>query len=150
MNHKKLPSLFTEGVMRDLIQPMDSFINEAFKHFHSFSESRFVEREIEETEDHYFLEFYLPGCCSDQIQLEVIDNFLKLSVNHSSIIEEKNDLTMDQKREQSFQRMQRLIPFSFPISENEINAIFENKVLRITVPKKSTSEKVIEINKTDE
>nr|WP_054635793.1 hypothetical protein [Thalassobacillus sp. C254] len=71
-------------------------------------------------------------------------------MNHSSIIEEKNDLTMYQKREQSFQRMQRLIPFSFPISENEINAIFENEVLRITVPKKSTSEKVIEINKTDE
>ncbi|MFC5711707.1 Hsp20 family protein [Thalassorhabdus alkalitolerans] len=150
MNHKKLPGLFTEGVMRDLIQYMDSYIDEAFKHFQSFPESRFVEGEIEETEDHYFLKFYLPGCSSDQIQLEVIDNFLKLSVNHSSIIEEKNDLTMYQKREQSFQRMQRLIPFSFPISENEINAIFENEVLRITVPKKSTSDKVIEINKTDE
>ncbi|WP_157049781.1 hypothetical protein [Thalassobacillus sp. C254] len=71
MNHKKLPGLFTEGVMRDLIQYMDSYIDEAFKHFQSFPESRFVEGEIEETEDHYFLKFYLPDAAVTKFNLRL-------------------------------------------------------------------------------
>ncbi|MFB4166229.1 Hsp20/alpha crystallin family protein [Alteribacillus sp. JSM 102045] len=84
-------------------------------------------------------------CERDQIQLEIIGNHLRMSVEDSAILEEKNDQSMSQRKEQSFQRMERLIPLPLPVSEKDIKTTFENGILKISIPK-HRNRKFIEID----
>ncbi|SDJ13233.1 Hsp20/alpha crystallin family protein [Alteribacillus bidgolensis] len=119
-NNDKLPKSFYESAFYDLMKHMESFVDESFQHFHSLFNRQMFEIEVYETESDILMESSLPDCERDQIQLEIIGNHLRISVDDSAMLEEKNDQSISQKKEQSFKRMERLIPLPLPISEKDV------------------------------
>ena len=58
-----------------------------------------------------------------------------LPFNHMKMYTEEDDKRKTFKRQQTFQRSSRTIPFPFPINEKLVKASYKDGLLQITVPK---------------
>lgn len=121
---------------RDLDQVADQFSR-------LFGESTFPASErsswlppvnVEETKDHLVLTAELPGLKQDDVELELENNVLTIRGRKEETREEKEDTKVHvwERRYGSFQRS-----FSLPrtVSAEDINATFEDGVLRVEMPK---------------
>ncbi|WP_408954431.1 Hsp20/alpha crystallin family protein [Natroniella sp. ANB-PHB2] len=102
--------------------------------------------DIKETEDEYVIQSELPGLNKEDIDLELTDDLLTISVdNQEEIKEEREDYIRRERRTGKYQR-------SFGIGnikEDEIRAEYENGILEVRLPKEEsgkTKKRVIEIN----
>ncbi len=85
-----------------------------------------------ETEDGYLLEMDLPGVALDDVQVEVTGDELVITG------ERKRQESGDQcylRVERDFGQLQRRIRLTIPVEQDQIEAHYQNGVLRITVPK---------------
>ena len=91
--------------------------------------------------DHYELQAELPGFEKEDINIDIKDDYLTISAEHSSNDEEKDEKGNYIRRERSFGSYKR----SFGISNVEhdgISAEYKNGVLTIELPKKKAEEPV--------
>ncbi|HWQ73141.1 MAG TPA: Hsp20/alpha crystallin family protein [Desulfitobacteriaceae bacterium] len=133
---------------RDLFNIEDifeNFFNDRF--FPSlYKNSSQMKVDIKETEKEYILEVELPGIKKEEVNLEIDEGRLTISVRKDEQKEDKQDNYI--RKERSFSAMTR----SFEVSDVEtdgIDAKFENGLLLITLPKKQEKEvkgRKIEIN----
>ncbi|WP_200416798.1 Hsp20/alpha crystallin family protein, partial [Virgibacillus salexigens] len=91
-----------------------------------------------ETQSNLIVEAELPGYKRDQIQLEIIGNQLRIAVEGFS--------SNEQEKNYRGQRAERTITIPSTISEKETKADLNNGILRITIPKKNSSRRFIDIN----
>ncbi|WP_099156886.1 Hsp20/alpha crystallin family protein [Virgibacillus ndiopensis] len=131
---------------RDLMKRMDSVFNDSSKKLNSYFNLKPFWVDVYETESEVIVEAELPGYKRDQIQLEIIGNQLRITVTDSMIHEEKNDKTNYQNKEQSFQKMERIVTLPFTISEKDTTASFNDGILKISIPKRNSSRKFIGID----
>lgn len=133
---------------RDLFNIEDifeNFFNDRF--FPSlYKNSSQMKVDIKENEKEYILEVELPGIKKEEVNLEIDEGRLTISVRKDEQKEDKQDNYI--RKERSFSAMTR----SFEVSDVEtdgIDAKFENGLLLITLPKKQEKEvkgRRIEIN----
>lgn len=88
---------------------------------------------ISENEGNFVLEFAIPGFKKEDFNIEVDNDVLTISaeVNHES--DEKTDTYT--RREFSVSSFKRAFTLPETISEDAINAIYEEGILKITLPK---------------
>lgn len=135
MSKKKdnLPTPFNELPISDFLKSIDGFFQDAFKNFH-FNGSFPVHQY--ETKTHYIIEAELPGVRKNQIILDIYHNQIKIGVQHSETIEEKNDIQQSFKATKSYQRSERVVMLPFSVSERNVKATYRDGLLKITVPNK--------------
>ena len=122
---------------------LDDFFDDEFL----MSKSTPMKCDIYEKEGNYHIEIDLPGLTKNEIKIEVNNDTLFVT------IEKQNELNKDDEnknyihRERTYGKYQRSF-YLKNLDSNNINASFENGVLKIIVPKINEEEnkKYIEIN----
>ncbi|MGM0421045.1 MAG: Hsp20/alpha crystallin family protein [Bacillota bacterium] len=124
--------------------PMDRLLSNFFDDsFGSLAGS--FKTDIIEKEDRFLIEAELPGMEKEDINIELEDQYLTISANKSEEVEQEEDnYIRRERRSGSFQRSFYLEN----VREEDINAEYDNGVLRVTLPKEKPTEptrKTIEI-----
>lgn len=135
--------------IRDLGRQMDSFFNHSFKQMNSIFDLRPFWVDVDETDSNFIVTAELPGHSRDQIQVEVLGNHLHITVEESKKVEEVNEKQNVFHNRQSHQRKERMVNLPFEIPEEEMKASFSNGLLKITIPKKNSKRKFINIEDDD-
>jgi HSP20 family protein len=102
--------------------------------------------DIKENEKEYVLEVELPGIKKDEVNIEIDEGRLTISVQKDEQKEDKKENYL--RRERSYSSMTRSFDIS-NVETNAVNAKYENGLLYITLPKKEQKEikgRKIEIN----
>ena len=99
--------------------------------------------DVRETENEYLISAELPGVDKKDIKLDYKNNYLVISAKRNEEHDDKKDNYI--RKERSYGEFSRSFYFD-NISEDKINAKFENGVLKITLPKaEKDKEKVTNI-----
>ncbi|MCJ8006640.1 Hsp20/alpha crystallin family protein [Lederbergia wuyishanensis] len=121
--------LFSERPDKNFLQNMDDFF------FHTKPFGGFVV-ELKENDKEYIVQAQLPGTKKEQINIEILPQYITITVNHQeSITKEDTENTIIQKKE-SWRQSSRTIPFSKPIDQGNVKAVHEDGVLTVTIPKR--------------
>lgn len=95
--------------------------------------------DFKETEEGYELDAELPGIDKADVKLSIEDDVLTISYEHEEEEGEKNDDGKWIRHERSISSMTR--SFALPDADEEkADAVMENGVLKVTVPKKADAE----------
>ena len=122
---------------RDLLPHEDAF-ERLFNDLTAFRRSNTVQPdwfapscEILEDKANYLLKFDLPGVPKDKVKVEINDDQLTVSA-------ERREEKTDQKKcmsEISYGSFTRSFTLPGPVDEKQVNAVFDNGVLSLTIPK---------------
>ena len=129
----------------DIENIFEGFFNDRF--FPTlYKNSSQIKVDVKENENEYVLEAELPGIKKEDLNLQIDDDRLTISVQKNEQTEEEKDNYI--RRERSYSSMTRSFSIANVDSEN-VNAKYENGVLFVTLPKrqqKVIKGKQIEIN----
>jgi len=129
----------------DIENIFEGFFNDRF--FPTlYKNSSQIKVDVKENENEYVLEAELPGIKKEDLNLQIDDDRLTISVQKNEQTEEEKDNYI--RRERSYSSMTRSFSIANVDSEN-VNAKYENGVLFVTLPKKQQKVikgKQIEIN----
>ncbi len=123
MNH-----FFHEKPIRGFLQTIDDFFTTPFP-------ASSFQVEQSETDTEYIVTAKLPGIKKEQIQLDIYDRYITISVHHEEEVSEENTNKHMVKKQHSLQRASKTIPFPYPINEKKIKASYENGLLQIRAAK---------------
>lgn len=118
--------LFPNEFIKGFLKNMDELFQTPFPAFSYHMEEH--NRETVITAD-------LPGIKKEQIQIDLFDNSLTITVKNSEIITEEDDANHLYSRRQSLHHMSRNFQLGYPINEKKIKASFQNGLLKIQIPK---------------
>jgi len=110
----------------------DNFMRDAFIPLY-YGGTRQMKVDIRETDTEYLLDADLPGVTKDQVNLEVDDDLLVISV-----VQDENKETKEEGyicRERRYGTISRSFSLS-DINAEQISAKLENGILSVTLPKK--------------
>lgn len=129
----------------DLI-PRNFFTNDFFDDFMSLKENK-MKCDIYEKDNMYHIEVDIPGFNKEKIKIEVNNDFLIITAEKQNEINNDNENKNYIHRERTYGKYQRTF-YLKNLDSNNINASFENGVLKIIVPKINEEEnkRYIEIN----
>ena len=126
---KPWESFFHETPVKGFLQSIDGLFHKSFPLHSSFSV------ETSETDTEYEIYAELPGINKEQIGIDVLDRSITITVQSHEDVTEEDDKRKTFKRQQTFQRSSKTIPFPFPINEKLVKASYKDGLLQITVPK---------------
>lgn len=93
--------------------------------------------DIEETDDKYVMYFDLPGVKKEDVKIELLDNRLIVSG------ERREEKEINRKNRYSFERhygtFERTFALPTTVDSDKVDAMFDNGVLKVTVPKVETA-----------
>jgi HSP20 family molecular chaperone IbpA len=135
---KSMNQFFNDRPVKGFLQTMDDFFRNPFPFQPSFHV------EVRETAEEHIITAELPGIKREQIQLDVLDNYVTITVKSQELFTEEDDNQRIVKRRQSMQRSSRTIPLPQPIAENKVKASYQNGLLKIRVPKQKGKQILIE------
>ena len=98
--------------------------------------------DVVEKDDHYELNVDLPGYKKEDIELSLDQGYLKISAKKDQNTEEKNKEGKVIRRERYSGSMARSFYVGDDITEEDVQAKFENGVLTVSVPKKDVQKAV--------
>jgi len=123
-------SMLRPGGFEDFYNMIDDFFNDNKWPRNLMHDSFKID--VKENESDYLIEAELPGVKKEEMNLELNEDILTISVRREEKTEEKKENYIH--RERRFGSMQRSIRLA-DIKSEGINATFEDGVLRVTVPK---------------
>ncbi|WP_068673355.1 Hsp20/alpha crystallin family protein [Oceanobacillus sp. Castelsardo] len=132
--------------LRNFVRKLDTMFNESFKHLQKNFNHNSFPIDVKETENEIIVLAELPGVNRNQIKLEIVGNQLKIGVEDKRSFSEKNEEESYYRHEESFQNKERVISVPFDIPEKETKASFHNGLLKVTIPKKNSKRKFINID----
>jgi len=138
-NNKKLkPEQFRDffRTMNDIIheKPVKGFLQSIDEFFNSPFPSGAFPVEVRETEDEYIITAELPGVKKEQIRLNILPNYVSISVENKEM-ETKEDLNNHFfQRKVSQQKLSRTIPLPAAINEKLVKASYRDGLLTIRIP----------------
>lgn len=135
---KSMNQFFNEKPMKGFLQTMDEFFKNPFPLHSPFLV------DVRETEDEHIITAELPGIKREQIHLDVLDNYVTISVQSHELYTEEDENQKIFKKRQSVQRSSRTIPLPQPIIESKVKATYQNGLLKIQVPKQKGKQITIE------
>ena len=92
--------------------------------------------DVKETDKEYCLEMELPGIEKQNIDINLKEGTLTISVKKEHKVDEQNEQTGYIRRERRFGSFSRTFYVGADVKEDEISASLENGVLNVVVPKK--------------
>lgn len=126
---KPLDQFFQEKPVKGFLQSIDELFQNSFPVAAPFH------IDLSETNDEYIIVAELPGIKRDQIKINVLENYVTVSVQATEAIIEEDENRKIYRRQQSLQQSSRTIPLPQPINEKRANASYKDGLLRINVPK---------------
>lgn len=104
--------------------------------FFTRTESNMMKTDIKEHDDSYELTIDLPGVQKENIKAELNDGYLTVSAESNSSKDEKDEKGKYICRERYSGSYSRSFYVGDAVTEEDIEAKFENGTLKLTVPKK--------------
>ena len=100
--------------------------------------------DVKEFDDHYELDLELPGFKKEELQAELKEGYLTVSAQHTENSEEKDKAGKLIRKERYSGMYQRSFYVGENIEESDIQAAFNDGVLKLCIPKKEEQPKVEE------
>jgi HSP20 family protein len=97
-----------------------------------------VRADIRETENEWLIDAELPGVDKKDIQIELNDGYLTISVERNDEVNEEKENFV--RRERSYGSYKRCF-YVDDVKEDEIKATYKNGILSLTVPKVKPTKK---------
>ena len=104
--------------------------------------TRNISSDIKELADGYQIEMELPGFAKEEVKAQLKDGYLTITAEHSAENKEENNEEGQKKeavkyirRERYYGKCQRSFFVGKNVTEEDINAKFENGILTMYVPK---------------
>lgn len=113
----------------------EDFFNDSF--FSAWGNSP-VKADIRETENEWLIDAELPGVDKKDIQIDLNDGYLTISVERKNEVNEENEKFV--RRERSYGSYQRCF-YVDDVKEDEIKASYKDGILSLTVPKVKPTKK---------
>ena len=118
-------------------EPIRQFMNE----FDSMFEGSFPQKSIHvntfETDQTCVIEMQIPPVKKEQIKLELIDQYLTVSITNREEIKEYNENSSTFRSYSSLDSLTKTIVLPYKIEENEVKTKYRDGSLLVTIPKKS-------------
>lgn len=134
-------SMSRTGAFEDFYNMLDDFFSEPLSAGRSLKNDTF-KLDIEDKENQYVIEAELPGVKKDEVNLELNDGRLTISIEREEE-EEKEDKNYIH-RERRYSSMSRSV-YLGDVKEEEISAKLEEGVLCINIPKAENKDKTKKI-----
>lgn len=131
-------NIVRKGRDYDVFDMMDDFFNKSFYTPSTYNKG--MKTDIRQTEKEYIIEAEIPGYDKKDIKLELKNNYLTISANKEEENEEKRDGYL--RRERTSGQVCRSF-YVEGISQEDINAKYNNGVLEISLPKKDKEEEIL-------
>lgn len=125
---KSMNDFFQDKPVKGFLQSIDDFFRTPFPTM-SFPV------DVVENEHEHLITAELPGVKKENIYIDVLGNYLTISVKYDELVTEQDDINHIYKRRRSTQRMTRSISLSHPINEKKVKASYQDGLLKIRVPK---------------
>ena len=126
--------------------PRKFYLDDIFDDFISSRKEQYMKCDIYEKGGNYHIEMDIPGFKKDEISVETKDGYLTITAEKKDEVNEDDKEKNYIRRERTYGKYQRSF-YLGDLDEENIDASFENGMLKIEVPKKAEvdSKKVIEI-----
>ncbi len=137
------PSIFGENLFDDWMDfrfptMRDFGLEDVDRKLYGKNAARLMKTDVHEKDEQYEIDIDLPGFHKDEITLTLEKGTLTVAATKGLDKDEKNDKGRVIRQERYAGSMQRSFFVGHNVTEEEIQAKFEDGVLRITVPKKET------------
>ena len=128
------------------LMPRKFYLDDIFDDFISSRKEQYMKCDIYEKGGNYHIEMDIPGFKKDEFSVETKDGYLTITAEKKDEVNEDDKEKNYIRRERTYGKYQRSF-YLGDLDEENIDASFENGMLKIEVPKKEEvdSKKVIEI-----
>ena len=150
-----LPSIFGENLFDDFFDDFDDFdrrIDRYLNGRHGVNRELYgkkarnmMKTDVRETDNSYELDIDLPGFKKDEISVQLDNGYLSISASKGLDKDEENKNGKYIRRERYAGAMNRTFYVGDNLTQQDIQAKFEDGILKISVPKKDVQQ--IEQNK---
>ena len=146
------PSVFGESLMDDWFDGFDQMFNRMNrsmnKNLYGKRADRLMKTDVTEHDDRYEVAMDLPGFKKEDLKLELQNGYLTVSASKSLNKDEKEEKSGKLIRQERYSgSMARSFYVGEEVTEEDVQAKFENGVLKLTIPKKE-EQKAVEEHKT--
>ena len=139
-----LPSIFGESLFDDMFD-FDKEFNRMNRALYGKHSRNMMKTDVRETENSYELDIDLPGFKKDEINVQLDNGYLNISAAKGLDKDEENKNGKYIRRERYAGAMNRTFYVGGNLTQQDIQAKFEDGILKISVPKKDVQQ--IEQNK---
>ena len=145
-----VPSIFSENLFDDWFDFPD-FVNpeKTERKLYGRHADRLMRTDVHEHDDHYEMDIDLPGFKKEEIRIELNDGYLTVSASKGLNEEDKTKAGRLIRQERYTGSMQRSFYVGENVKEEDVKAVFEHGVLKLTLPrevqKKVPEKKYIQI-----
>ena len=141
-----LPSIFGENLFDDFDNfNFDKALNRMNRELYGKHSRNMMKTDVRETENSYELDIDLPGFKKDEIKVELDNGYLSISAAKGLDKDEEKKDGKYIRRERYAGAMNRTFYVGDNLTQQDIQAKFEDGILKISVPKKDVQQ--IEQNK---
>ena len=137
-----MPSIFGENLFDsffdDFARPMRNMVQ------YTMPTSSAMRTDVRETESGYELDIDLPGYKKEDVKAELKDGYMTVSAQRQSDNDTKNENGKYLRRERYYGSCSRSFYVGEEVTEEDIQARFEDVILKIAVPKKEATPAVEE------
>ena len=142
-----LPSIFRDNLFDDMFDfdDFDKEFNRMMRPLYGKHAQNMMKTDVRETDNSYELDIDLPGFKKDEIKVELDNGYLSISAAKGLDQDEENKNGKYIRRERYAGAMNRTFYVGDNLTQQDIQAKFEDGILKISVPKKDVQQ--IEQNK---
>ena len=141
-----LPSIFRDNLFDDMFDfDFDKEFNRMMRPLYGKHAQNMMKTDVRETDNSYELDIDLPGFKKDEIKVELDNGYLSISAAKGLDKDEEKKDGKYIRRERYAGSMNRTFYVGSQLTQQDIQAKFEDGILKISVPKKDVQQ--IEQNK---
>ena len=141
-----LPSIFRDNLFDDMFDfDFDKEFNRMMRPLYGKHARNLMKTDVRETDNSYELDIDLPGFKKDEISVQLDNGYLSISASKGLDKDEENKNGKYIRRERYAGAMNRTFYVGDNLTQQDIQAKFEDGILKISVPKKDVQQ--IEQNK---
>lgn len=136
-----LPSIFGENMFDDFFSdPFGMMVPQTRDALYGKHAKNLMKTDIRETDTSYELDIDLPGFSKDEITVQLENGYLSISAAKGLDKDQENKDGKYIRRERYAGSMSRTFYVGDQLTEQDIQAKFENGILQLTVPKKEAKQ----------
>ena len=145
-----LPSIFRDNLFDDMFDfDFDKEFDRMMRPLYGKHAQNMMKTDVRETDNSYELDIDLPGFKKDEITIQLDNGYLSISASKGLDKDEENKNGKYIRRERYAGAMNRTFYVGGNLTQQDIQAKFEDGILKISVPKKDVpkmpEKKVIQI-----
>lgn len=142
-----LPSIFRDNLFDDMFDfdDFDKEFNRMMRPLYGKHAQNMMKTDVRETDNSYELDIDLPGFKKDEITVQLDNGYLSISASKGLDKDEEKKDGKYIRRERYAGAMNRTFYVGSQLTQQDIQAKFEDGILKISVPKKDVQQ--IEQNK---